>query len=359
MRKKVALIYGGNSSEAEISIKSGMNVSANINRNEYDVYEILLRGGSWRVLNPNGGLVSEKVAVEYLKCVMASEVAFNTGVGGAKIENIKSDIGLEVNKVDFSFENNGEKINFDLAFIMIHGTPGENGLLQGYLEMMMIPYNSCSSFVSSITFDKHSCKRFLDFAGVNLAKDVFLHRGDSYDVNEIVKKVGLPMFVKPTNGGSSFGVTKVKRVEDLKAAIDFVFSGYDAAIIEEFIKGRELTNGIYNKGNEIVRLPVTEIITEREFFDYEAKYLGESKEVCPAQISDELTLKIQELSEKLYKYLGCKGLVRMDYIAKGDDIYFLEINTVPGMTSMSLVPAQVRVAGINMQEFFTTLIEGR
>lgn len=343
MRKKIALIYGGNSEEAEVSIKSGKNVSANINRKEYDVYEIVLRGGSWRVLNPDGGAVAAAVAETHLKDIM---------------ESGKSDVGVEVDKGDFSFAYNGVKTKFDFAFIMIHGTPGENGLLQGYLDMIMVPYNTCSSFVSAVTFDKHSCKRFLDFAGVKMAKDVFFHKGDSYCIDEIVDKLGLPVFVKPTNGGSSFGVTKVKRKEDLKAAVDFVFSVYDSVIIEEFIQGREMTNGIYQKGDSIVKLPVTEIITEREFFDYQAKYLGESREVCPAEISAELTWEIQQMSEKLYRYLGCSGLVRMDYIVKGNDIYFLEINTVPGMTAMSLVPAQVRAAGINMQDFFTTLIEG-
>lgn len=357
MRKKVALIYGGNSSEAEVSIKSGKNVSANISREEYDVYEILLRGGSWRVLNPCGGVVADCLAEEYLASAIESERVHKTGVGGAKSAYIKNDIGVEVDKGDFSFVYNGERIKFDLAFIMIHGTPGENGLLQGYFDMIMVPYNTCSSFVSAITFDKHSCKRFLDFAGVKLAKDLFLHRGDNYRAEEIVKELGLPLFVKPTNGGSSFGVTKVKKTEDLKAAIDFVFAEYDSVIIEEYIQGREMTNGIYNKGGEIVKLPVTEIITSREFFDYEAKYLGESKEVCPAEIPAELSAKIQILSEKIYKYLGCSGLVRVDYIIKGEDIYFLEINTVPGMTSMSLVPAQVRAAGIDMREFFSTLIE--
>lgn len=358
MKKKIALIYGGNSSEAEVSIKSGKNVSANISRDEYDIYEILLRGRSWRVLNPCGDFVSENTANEYLKCAIDSEIAFNTGIGGARVEDIKSDIGVEVDKRDFSFVYNEIKIQFDLAFIMIHGTPGENGLLQGYFEMMKVPYNTCSSFVSAITFDKHSCKRFLDFAGIKMAKDVFLHIGESYSTEEIVKELGLPVFVKPTNGGSSFGVTKVKKAEELKAAIDFVFSEYDSVIIEEFIQGRELTNGVFKRGGEIIILPVTEIITHREFFDYQAKYLGESKEVCPAEISGKLTIQIQKLSERIYKYLGCNGLVRVDYIVKGSDIYFLEINTVPGMTPMSLVPQQVLAAGINMQEFFTTLIEG-
>jgi D-alanine-D-alanine ligase len=190
-----------------------------------------------------------------------------------------------------------------------------------------------------------------------MAKDVFIRRGAAYCAEEIVSELGLPVFVKPTNGGSSFGITKVKKVEDLEAAVELVFKEYDSVIIEESIVGRELTNGIYARGGELVKLPVTEIVTTREFFDYEAKYLGESQEICPAQISAELTAQIQETTEKIYKYMGCSGLVRMDYIVRDGEIFFLETNTVPGMTPMSLVPAQVRAAGISMEEFVNTLIE--
>ncbi len=324
MKKTIALIYGGNSSEVEISIQSGKNAASCIDRERYDLYEVLLRGASWQVQIYDGEEVVESV---------------------------------EVDKTDFSFTYKGDKVKFDLAYIMIHGTPGENGLLQGYFEMLGIPFNTCSSFVSSITFDKHSCKRFLDFAGVKMAKDVYLREGHDYNVNAIVKELGLPLFVKPTSGGSSFGITKVKREEELDHAIREAFKECDSIIIEESITGREVTNGIYTKDGELVRLPVTEIVTEREFFDYEAKYLGMSNEICPAPISDELAENIQNLSAKIYRYMGCKGLVRIDYIVKGYDLYFLEINTVPGMTPMSLVPGQVRAAGIDMGEFFTTLIE--
>jgi D-alanine-D-alanine ligase len=272
------------------------------------------------------------------------------------LQNVQGS-GVEVDKTDFSFEWDGRKVKFDMAFIMIHGTPGENGLLQGYLEMMGVPYNTCSAYVSAITFDKHSCKRFIEHAGIKMAKDVFIRRGSSYNATEIVEQLGLPLFVKPTNGGSSFGITKVKKLEDLVPAIELVFREYDSVIIEESIVGRELTNGIYPKGDALVKLPVTEIVTTREFFDYEAKYLGESQEICPAHIPDDLTRRIQDTTEQIYRYMGCSGLVRMDYIVKGEDIYFLETNTVPGMTAMSLVPAQVRAAGISMEEFVNTLID--
>ena len=341
MKKKIALIYGGNSEEAGISIQSGRNVSRNINREKYDVYEVLLRGVDWLVLNPLGEDVEEELPQRCLDALCA-------GV---------AETGVQVDKSDFSFVHDGEKVKFDMAFIMIHGTPGENGLLQGYLEMMGVPYNTCSAYVSAITFDKHSCKRFIEHAGIRMAKDVFIRRGSGYNPQEIVAELGLPVFVKPTNGGSSFGITKVKRVEDLEAAVELVFKEYDSVIIEESIVGRELTNGIYQDGDKLVKLPVTEIVTTREFFDYEAKYLGESQEICPADIPCGLTARIQETTEKIYKYMGCSGLVRMDYIVRGEEIFFLETNTVPGMTPMSLVPAQVRAAGISVGEFVNTLIE--
>ena len=315
MKKNIALIYGGNSSEWQISIQSGKFVASHIDKDRYNVYEVLLRGASW-------------------------------SVGGT-----------EIDKTDFSLTVGGEKIRFDMAFILIHGTPGENGLLQGYLEMLGVPFNTCSAFVSALTFDKHSCKRFLDFAGVKMAKDLFLRRGSEYTPAEIVRDLGLPLFVKPSNGGSSFGVTKVKHEDELAAALEEAFKECDSVLIEEALRGRELTNGIYCEGGRLITLPVTEIITEREFFDYDAKYLGESNEVCPAEIPETLSEKVREITAFIYNYLGCKGLVRMDYILNGEDIYFLEINTVPGMTPMSLVPGQVRAAGIDLQQFFTTLIE--
>ncbi len=315
MKKNIALIYGGNSSEWQISIQSGKFVASHIDKDRYNVYEVLLRGASW-------------------------------SVGGT-----------EIDKTDFSLTVGGEKIRFDMAFILIHGTPGENGLLQGYLEMLGVPFNTCSAFVSALTFDKHSCKRFLDFAGVKMAKDLFLRRGSEYTPAEIVRELGLPLFVKPSNGGSSFGVTKVKHEDELAAAMEEAFKECDSVLIEEALRGRELTNGIYCEGGRLITLPVTEIITEREFFDYDAKYLGESNEVCPAEIPETLSEKVREITAFIYNYLGCKGLVRMDYILSGEDIYFLEINTVPGMTPMSLVPGQVRAAGIDLQQFFTTLIE--
>ena len=318
-KKSVAVIYGGNSSEHQVSIQSGKNVAANLDRERYDVYESLIKGKSWSLIARNG-------------------------------EEMEP---AEINKTDFSAAG----VHFDVAFIMIHGTPGENGLLQGYFEMLEIPFTTCNAFVSNIAFDKYSCKRFLDFAGVKFAKDCYIRKGRPYSPRSIVAQLGLPLFIKPTNGGSSFGVTKVKSMEEIEPAVERAFLENDAVMAEEAIVGREVTNGIFTDRGKIVNLPVTEIVTEREFFDFEAKYQGLSKEICPAPLPPHITEQIQQMTTHIYTFMGCSGLVRMDYIIKGEEIFFLEMNMVPGMTPMSLIPAQVRAAGIEIKEFFTALIE--
>ena len=318
-KKSVAVIYGGNSSEHQVSIQSGKNVAANLDRERYDIYEILIKGKSWTLIARNG-------------------------------EEMEP---AEIDKTDFSAAG----VHFDVAFIMIHGTPGENGLLQGYFEMLEIPFTTCNAFVSNIAFDKYSCKRFLDFAGVKFAKDCYIRKGRPYSPRSIVAQLGLPLFIKPTNGGSSFGVTKVKSMEEIEPAVERAFLENDAVMAEEAIVGREVTNGIFTDRGKIVNLPVTEIVTEREFFDFEAKYQGLSKEICPAPLPPHITEQIQQMTTHIYTFMGCSGLVRMDYIIKGEEIFFLEMNMVPGMTPMSLIPAQVRAAGIEIKEFFTALIE--
>lgn len=318
-KKSVAVIYGGNSSEHQVSIQSGKNVAANLDRERYDVYEILINGKSWSLIACNG-------------------------------EEMEP---AEIDKTDFSAAG----VHFDVAFIMIHGSPGENGLLQGYFEMLEIPFTTCNAFVSNIAFDKYSCKRFLDFAGVKFAKDCYIRKGRPYSPRSIVAQLGLPLFIKPTNGGSSFGVTKVKSMEEIEPAVERAFLENDAVMAEEAIVGREVTNGIFTDRGKIVNLPVTEIVTEREFFDFEAKYQGLSKEICPAPLPPHITEQIQQMTTHIYTFMGCSGLVRMDYIIKGEEIFFLEMNMVPGMTPMSLIPAQVRAAGIEIKEFFTALIE--
>ena len=322
-REIVALIYGGDSSESEISVKSGKHIVEHIDRDRYEVYEVMISGKEWRVLLDDGR-------------------------------------AIDIDKSDFSFvlpESSCRRVNFDKALIMIHGTPGENGLLQAYLEMVGVPFTSCSAVVSAITFDKYACKCYIRDTGIKLPRECFLRKGSAYSTTDIVERLGLPLFVKPNNGGSSFGVTKVKVKEELEKAIEMAFTEDESVLVEEFIEGREVTNGVYKNGDDFVRLPVTEIISDNEFFDYDAKYLGASKEICPANISDELSGKIVATSQGLYEYLGCSGVVRFDYILKGEEIYFLEVNTVPGMTEMSLVPQQIRSAGMSIKEFLTQLLK--
>ena len=323
-KKNVALIYGGNSSEWQISILSGKNVAANIDRERYNVYEILLRGTKWSLCNP---------------------------------EPEQPEPVAEIDKTDFTCVLDGKKIKFDIAFLMIHGTPGEDGLLQGYFEMMGIPITTCSSFVSALTFNKYSCKSFLRDSGMHLAKDMFFRKGEKWDADEIVSRLGLPVFVKPVSDGSSFGISKVKKKEDLASAIELAFSKSDSIIIEEAIKGREFTEGAFTRNGEVVTLPITEIVTDHEYFDYDAKYLGESQEICPAPITEEVAALVREATETIYRRFGCSGVVRMDYIFDGKDVYFLEVNTVPGMTKMSLIPNQSRAAGISVREFINILLE--
>lgn len=326
----IALFCGGDSSECEVSLNSALNVFENIDTQLFTPYLVYVKGTAWYVVDNVKGLTP--------KAVME---------GGPY---------REINKTDFSVIQGDTALKFDKVLMMIHGTPGENGLLQAYFEMMKVPVTTCSSFVSAITFDKYSCKRFLDYAGVKMAKDVFIRRGSEYSLREIVRMLGLPLFVKPTVGGSSFGITKVKKEEELEGAIQKAFTECDTIIVEEAIKGREVTCGVYKTGGEIHKLPVVEIVTEREYFDYEAKYLGESKELCPAPLSVAQSSHIQNLSAKIFDFMGCKGAVRMDYLLQGEDIYFLEINTVPGMTKGSLLPKMLSTAGVPLQRFITELI---
>ena len=330
----IAVIYGSDSSEWQVSVRSGEFTASRIDGLLYDVYEIFAREGKWSV-----AAYRKRNSMRFV---------------------FPEEARPQVDKTDFSVVIDGKKVKFDFAYIMQHGTPGENGLMQGYLEMLGIPHSGCSAFVSAITFDKYSCKSYLkDVDYVKCADDIFLRKGESTEglAQKAVEKLGLPMFVKPTDGGSSFGVTKVKSAEDFDKAVEYAFSEGNMIMAEGAIVGRELTCAVYNNGKENVALPVIEIITENEFFDYEAKYNGHSREVCPAQIPDSLRDEIQEVSKKIYSHLGCAGIVRVDYIASEEGLYFLEVNTIPGMTAASLVPQMVRAAGLDMTNFLTAIIE--
>lgn len=331
---KIAVIYGSDSSEWEVSCQSGEFTASRIDGTEYDVYEIFARFGKWQLVA--------------MKKRDAMRIAFPEGSRP------------EIDKTDFSVKVLGEKVRFDFAFIMQHGIPGESGLLQGYLEMLGIPFSTCSAFVSTVVFDKFACKSYLrDEDFVKTAPDVFVRKGMDMEAvtAKIVSKLKFPVFVKPTDAGSSFGITKVKAPEDLPEAIRFAFSEGQMVIVEQGLVGRELTCAAYTDSEGVKALPVIEIVTENEYFDYDAKYNGHSQEICPAPIEDAVRDHIQETSRKIYSHLGCSGVVRIDYILAEDGLYMIEVNTIPGMTSASLVPKMVRAAGIDMTDFLTSIIE--
>ena len=323
--QNLAVVYGGFTSEYLISVQSGKSVARWLRNAGRKVYEILLlRDGWWTVI---------------------------PGADGQETR-------LPVDKNDFSTVIEGEKILFDKAYIAIHGDPGENGKLQAYFEMIGVPYAGCSSTCAAIAFDKYACKSYIRTSGVPLAKDMILRSTDDYDPDDLALNVGLPMFVKPCGGGSSFGVSKVSDPDAMDAAIEKAFTESDTVIVEKSIFGREIDCGVYSTGEDARALPLIEIIPRREFFDYEAKYNGASSELCPAPIPEADRVRIQDAAVKIFKRLGCSGLVRMDFILGVDGRpYFLEVNPNPGMTEASLVPQMVRQAGMTMEEFLTGLID--
>ena len=330
----IAVFYGSDSSEWEVACRSGEYTASRIDEHVYDVYEILARFGRWQL-------------VAYRK-KNAMRVIFPEGSRP------------EVDKNDCSVNVLGEKVKFDFVYIMQHGRPGENGLLQGYFEMLGIPFSSCSSFVSAVAFDKYACKNYLrDVDFVKCAPDAFVRKGADLEafVAEAARKLRFPVFVKPTEGGSSFGITRVVKPEDLLTAIQFAFSEGPSVLVEQGVSGRELTCAAYFDGKDVRALPLIEIVSENDYFDYDAKYNGHSQEICPAPVSDDIRVLVQETTAKIYKRMGCSGIVRVDFILSDEGLYFLEINTIPGMTSASLVPRMIRTAGMDMTSFLSTIIE--
>ena len=332
--KTIAVIYGSDSSEWEVSCRSGEFVASRIDGNEYDIYEIFARFGRWQL-------------VAYKK-KNAMRITFPEGARP------------EVEKSDFSVKVLGEKVKFDFAYVVQHGAPGENGQLQGYLEMLGVPCSTCNAYVSTIAFDKYACKCYVRaLGGVKCAPEVFVRQGMEIDktVQAVKENLTFPVFVKPTQAGSSFGVTRVTAEQELQPAIEFAFTENPSVIIEQGVQGRELTCAVYFDGEKVSALPLIEIITDNEYFDYDAKYNGNSQEVCPAEVPDELRELVQQTSCRLYSAMGCNGVVRIDYIYSDGELYFLEVNTIPGMTSASLVPKMVRTAGLDMTAFLSTIIE--
>ena len=318
--RTIAIVAGGDSSEYEISVKSAKEVLALIS-SKYDARLIMIRGNAWYWEDPKGRRFS-------------------------------------VDKNDFSLNTDDRKIRFDAVFIAIHGTPGENGLRQGYFDMMQIPYTSCSAFCSALTFNKQACKLYLKDYGIPMAENVLFRRETMPDPDAIISRTGLPCFVKPNDSGSSFGVSKVKSRNELPAAIEAAFRESREVMVEAFMNGREIACGVARIKGKTLVLPLTEIISMNEFFDYEAKYTsGKSKELTPADLPGELTNRIQELSSEVYDILGCKGIVRVDFIVVNSNPFFLEINTVPGMTMESIIPKQAKAAGIDLGELYSMVIE--
>lgn len=332
--KSIAVIYGSDSSEWEVSCRSGEFVASAIDDSVYDIYEVFARFGVWQLV----------------ACRRRNSMRVTFPEGARP----------EIDKNDFSVNVLGTKVKFDFAYVVQHGAPGENGQLQGYLEMIGVPFSSCGSFVSAIAFDKYACKSFVRGSGlVKCAPDAYVHRDDDIAAfcAHVAESLKFPVFSKPTQGGSSFGVTMVKTPAELPEAIQFAFTEDPMVLVEQGISGRELTCAAYKDADGVHALPPIEIVTDNDYFDYDAKYNGHSSEICPAPISAEETAELQKTTCALYSYLGCKGLVRMDYILSSDGLYFLEINTIPGMTSASLVPKMVREAGLSFTAFLSTIIE--
>lgn len=319
-RRNIAVIYGGYSSEEVVSRKSAEGVLSFIDKDKYNLYPVLITRDKWSV-----------------------------GLNGST---------WPVDKAEFSAEINGQKVSFDFAYITIHGTPAEDGILQGYLKILNIPHSTCDVLAAAVTFNKFVCNHYLKSFGVNVANSVLLRQSHPYEVKDIALKTGFPCFVKPNAGGSSFGVTKVRELSELEPAIEKAFKESDEVIIEQFLEGTEVTCGLYKTAEKAVIFPITEVVSTNEFFDFEAKYTpGKAHEITPARISDELTLSIKKQSSIIYDLIGCKGIVRMDYIISDNRPFLLEVNTTPGMTITSFIPQQIRAAGMDIKEVFTDVIE--
>lgn len=322
MKKKIALVTGGYSGEAVISYKSAITIEKNIDADKWDCYKIDINPAGWFYMTADG----QKIPVD---------------------------------KNDFSITVNSTKINFDAVLVGLHGTPGEDGKLQGYFDCLKIPYTSCDAATSALTFNKRYTVAVAAFAGMHVARSLHLFKNIPVTVDAILKELQLPLFVKPNNGGSSLGISKVKAAGELQQALDKAFNEDDQVLVEEFISGREFTIGVFKSKGKIIALPITEIISKNEFFDFEAKYEGASEEVTPANVEESIAEKVRAEARRAYSVFNCNGIVRIDFIYNETDgnPYMLEINTVPGQSAASLVPQQVVAMGWTLKEFYTALIE--
>ncbi len=320
MKRNIAIVWGGYSSEIIVSAKSMAGIYSFLNKEKYNVYKVKVVKESWTVE------IDEKT--------------------------------YPIDKNDFSFNRSiNEKIQFDFAYITIHGTPGEDGKLQGYFDMIDIPYSTCGVIASSLTMNKFVCNNFLKNFSIRVADSLSLNKDTKYNINEIAERLQFPMFVKPNTGGSSFATTKVKHIDQLQKAIEIAFGETDEVIIESFISGTEVTCGCYKVRKKEVVFPITEVVTPNEFFDYNAKYEGQVEEITPARIANEVAEEIQLLTRKIYNLVGAKGIIRVDYIISDNKPYLLEVNTTPGMTQTSFIPQQVAAAGLSITDVLTEIIE--
>jgi D-alanine-D-alanine ligase len=323
MKKNIALIAGGDSGEYVISVNSAKVIGENLDPDKFNVFLIRISQKKWIYIDKDGR-------------------------------------EQDVDKNDFSILVNNEKVLFDCAFITIHGTPGEDGKLQGYFELLGIPYTTSGLLQSSLTFNKHFCNALVSGWGIKIARAVKYFRNDNPSIDEVLTHVSLPVFVKPNKGGSSLGTTFVKKQQELLPSIELCLEHDDEVFIEEYISGIELTCGAYIRNGKLLVLPVTEIVskTDAKFFDYKAKYTkGAADEITPARISDSVTRLVQETTEFLYKKLELKGICRLDYIYSNNELFFLEANITPGMSERSIVPQQAEYIGISLKQLFSEVIE--
>lgn len=323
MKRKIAIVAGGDTSEHEVSLRSAAGILSFIDKDLYDAKIVVMRGSDWQVYLDD----TQKVPID---------------------------------KNDFSYMANGERQDFDFAYITIHGAPGENGLLQGYFDMLHIPYSCCGVLAAALTYNKFACNHYLQNFGFNIAHSILLRKGHQIKNKRVIDEIGLPCFIKSNVGGSSFGCTKVKTEEQIQPAISLAMGEGGEVIIEAFMKGTEVTCGMYKTQQKSVIFPLTEVVSHNEYFDYKAKYNGESDEITPARISTELTQQIQQATSQLYDIIGCQGIIRTDYIIlENGQVNLMEVNTTPGMTATSFIPQQVRAAGMQMKDVLTDIIEDK
>ena len=330
MKRTIAIVCGGDSSEHDVSLRSAEGIYNFFDKDKYDLYIVDIKGTDWKVELSNGDMVK-----------------------------------IDMN--DFSFKNEkGKTVWFDYAYITIHGTPGENGIMQGYFDLIHLPYSTSNVLVEALTFDKYVLNNYLRSFGVNVAPSMLVRRGeeDTIDEQRLEQEIGMPCFVKPANDGSSFGVSKVKNIDQLAPALRLAFMESNDVMIESFMEGTEVTVGCYKTREKSVVFPVTEVVSSNEFFDYDAKYNGQVQEITPARISQELTEALQAETSRIYDILHCNGIIRIDYIITKDEqgkdkIMMLEINTTPGMTETSFIPQQVRAAGLQMKDVLSDIVENQ